>query len=169
MNGPGYQYLTYNVTPGGTIQVTLPLQAPSTAGTYTGYWGIYDNYGQYFGKVWVTINTGTTSYSPSSFAITSVGLTTDHVTWVPGVCPSTVNYYANITSNMAGTITYYWVYPDGSHGTTNSLYFGAAMTLPISTSWSANTSGAHAYPASLYIDNPNHQLFGPTVSTVTCP
>ena len=174
MNGPAYQYLTNYVSPGGSIQVTLPLQAPSTAGTYTGYWGIYDNYGQYFGKVWVTINAGTTSYSSSSFAVTSVSLSTDHpTTWVPGVCPSTVNYYANVTANMTGTVTYHWVYPDASVGPTLSLYFGAAGTQTISTPYSAGTTGVnHAYSASLYIDNPNHQLFGPVVSYVTlaaCP
>ena len=162
MNGPGYQYLTYNVTPGGTIQVTLALQAPSTAGTYTGYWGIYDNYGQYFGKVWVTINTGTTSYNPS-FQVTHA---TPYTTNYTGACPATITFSADIYTTMAGTVYYQWTKPDGTAGALTPVIVSGTGPYTISINWPVTVDGTKT--ASLYIGSPNNQSFGSATSTVDC-
>lgn len=56
MGGASPTYLTANVAPNGSINVTVALTAPATAGTYTGNWGLYSNTGIYIGPVWVTID-----------------------------------------------------------------------------------------------------------------
>jgi hypothetical protein len=44
------------IDPGESITLSLDLTAPSTAGTYTGYWQLKTDDGVGFGKVWVTID-----------------------------------------------------------------------------------------------------------------
>ena len=48
--------LTASVPPNGSIDVTVPMTTPFTAGTYTADWGLYTDHGVYIGHVWVTIN-----------------------------------------------------------------------------------------------------------------
>jgi hypothetical protein len=60
MNGPGSQSLTGGtVAPGGTVEVSVNLVAPASAGTYKGYWKIRDPSGITFGlstgSFWVEI------------------------------------------------------------------------------------------------------------------
>lgn len=56
MGGASPTYLTANVAPNGSIDVTVAMTAPAAVGTYTGNWGLYSNTGIYIGPVWVTID-----------------------------------------------------------------------------------------------------------------
>ncbi len=49
MNGPMDLNLTGNVYPGQTVDITLSLKAPNTAGTYRGNWKLRNDRGQVFG------------------------------------------------------------------------------------------------------------------------
>lgn len=50
MSGPATQQLTTSaVAPGQSLQVSVTLTAPSTSGTYTGYWGLRNASGANFG------------------------------------------------------------------------------------------------------------------------
>lgn len=56
MGGPATQALTANVTPNSTIDISVNLKAPSTNGTYTGYWALRNASGQTFGSFYVVID-----------------------------------------------------------------------------------------------------------------
>ena len=58
MGGASPTYLTANVAPNGSIDVTVAMTAPATVGTYTGNWGLYSNTGIFIGPVWVTDRCG---------------------------------------------------------------------------------------------------------------
>ena len=109
LNAPSYVYLPYSVGPGGTVDVTIPMQAPSYAGTFTGYWGLYTDTNNFFGKVWVTITAGSI---PATYAVSSVTYAINFLTQAVqcnATHSQTFNIQANITTNGAGTVTYYWV------------------------------------------------------------
>jgi predicted small secreted protein len=68
MNGAASTALAATVAPGQTIDVSVTLQAPSTDGTYTGYWMLKNASGGFFGigvngdkAFWVKIVVGTTA------------------------------------------------------------------------------------------------------------
>ena len=160
MNGPASKNFTANVAPGETIDLILPLKAPGTVGSYTGYWGLYGDDNLYFGKVWVSINT----VNPvAAFAVISAPTTVNNA--APGACPFTFIFTANVKTNGAGTVTYHWTRDDGASSAVQSLVFGAAGTQSVSYSWNLGASGASW--VKLYIDSPNHQYFNQV--TVNCP
>jgi hypothetical protein len=49
MDGPESLKLTEAIEPGDTVRLTVPLRAPSKAGTYFSYWMLRDSYGVQFG------------------------------------------------------------------------------------------------------------------------
>lgn len=49
MSGPAFTDISASVPPGGTLDVTVNLVAPSSAGTYTGYYQLRSDTGQLFG------------------------------------------------------------------------------------------------------------------------
>jgi hypothetical protein len=68
MNGAASTALAATVAPGQTIDVSVTLQAPTTDGTYTGYWMLKNASGGFFGigvngdkAFWVKIVVGTTA------------------------------------------------------------------------------------------------------------
>jgi hypothetical protein len=58
MAGPDTQAMTITVEPGATIDISVNLEAPSTAGTYRGDWGIADEAGTIFGSFYLEIVVG---------------------------------------------------------------------------------------------------------------
>lgn len=166
MGSPAYITLGRKVNPGETIDLVLNLTAPSTAGTYTGYWRLRAGTGELFAQVYAVIKVkiSTTATNTPGFAVTSV--TSDGSNASPGAC-SAYNYNFNITitANKAGTVTYRIVDSVSGQGSLRSVDFSAAGSKTISQSISVSGDGAHAI--SVYIDNPNHQTFGPFF-TITC-
>jgi next-to-BRCA1 protein 1 len=56
MSGPDAQDITTETDPDESITIEVDLVAPSSAGTYTGYWQLRTDDGVNFGEVWVTID-----------------------------------------------------------------------------------------------------------------
>ncbi|MCW5838762.1 MAG: hypothetical protein KIT29_02505 [Anaerolineales bacterium] len=56
MNGPASQALTATIAPNSTLDVSVNLTAPSTAGSHTGYWMLRNAAGQTFGSFYVVID-----------------------------------------------------------------------------------------------------------------
>ena len=48
-------YVPQEVKPGGVVEISVGLSAPTTPGTYTGYWRLKNADGVFFGK-WVSVN-----------------------------------------------------------------------------------------------------------------
>ncbi|MFH1909277.1 MAG: NBR1-Ig-like domain-containing protein [Chloroflexota bacterium] len=49
-------YMTGEVLPGQTVEIPVPMTAPATAGTYTGYWKMRSAANVLFATVWVKID-----------------------------------------------------------------------------------------------------------------
>ena len=156
MSGPATQALTANVNPGQTVDISVNLKAPSTPGNYTGYWKLRNAAGTTFATFYVDIKVG----GSSAFAVTGVNLS------VSGTCGS-YQIKADITTNNAGTVSYNWVFSDGSTDNTAhpDVVFDSAGTKSVTTTWSTTASGAKWMD--IYIDKPNHQQFGR--ASFSCP
>jgi hypothetical protein len=157
LNAPAYVYLPYSVAPGGTVDVTVPMQAPASYGIYTGYWGLYTDANYIFGRVWVTITAGSL---PASFAVTGVSITGNL---------TTCTFSADISTNAAGTVTYYFRYSSNAgasytNGSALPISFIGADTKTVSIPLPPSTT----YLVHVYIDSPNHQEFG-TAASFICP
>lgn len=71
MGGPDSALIPVSVAPGQTVDITIPLVAPSTAGTYRGYWKLRNSSGIPFGlgsagtvSFWVEIKVSGTAVTP---------------------------------------------------------------------------------------------------------
>jgi len=71
MNGPDSALIPASIAPGQTVDITISLTAPSTAGTYRGYWKLKNNNGIPFGigsagtkSFWVEIKVSGTALTP---------------------------------------------------------------------------------------------------------
>jgi hypothetical protein len=177
MGGAASVPLSGTVAPGGSVDVSVNLQAPSADGTYRGFWGLTNASGARIpvaggsnGKsfyVEIRVGSGTSAGTPDSgegkFAVTSVGFNVAR----SGACTSmTYTITATITANKPGTVTYTWIRSDGTTGPTNSgsLSFDSAGSQTITHIW---TFGGGGRSVQLYIDKPNHQYFGP--ANLNCP
>jgi Ig-like domain-containing protein len=165
MGGPASQNLAGSVIPGATMDVSVNLTAPATAGSYRGYWRLRNASGILFGvdagAFWVDIKSGTApTGTPAFFAVTSVTLA------VSGTGGS-FHITASITANGPGNVTYRWVRSDGAIDTATHtpVVYSAAGTQSVSTDWAVSSSGA--YWMEIYIDSPNHQQFGR--ANFSCP
>jgi len=162
MSGPASVYLVGTVAPNTQVTISVDMTAPSDPGTYTGYWKLQADDDEQFGQVYVRVKTKTVL-----FQVTAVSYYMPHETIDMG-CPGSVVISGEITTSAAGQVTYYWTDSEGNPSATQSITFDAAeakivdytMAIPI------NSSGAKW--AKLYIDQPNHQLFGPKNFTVNC-
>jgi hypothetical protein len=177
MGGAASVPLSGSVAPGGSIDVSVNLQAPSADGTYRGFWGVTNASGARVpvtggasGRsfyVEIKVGTGTSSGTPVNaegrFAVTSVGFNVDR----SGACESmTYTITATVTTNKAGDVNYTWKRSDGATGASNSgtLTFDNAGSKTITFTW---TFGGGSQWVDLYIDKPNHQQFGR--ATLNCP
>ena len=166
MGGPANQALAGNVNPGQEVDISVNLKAPSSNGSYKGWWGLRNASGVMFAQFYVDIKVGG---GGGIFAVTSVtyNVTTfDENTFVD--CPKVT---ANITANGAGTVTYTWTRSDGSSSPTETLDFASAGTKSVVKKWylGSGASGS-TFWLGIYIDDPNHQDFGhANVSKCTAP
>ena len=161
MDGPSSVSLGREVRPGETIDLIVDLTAPSSNGEYKGYWKIKSPEGEQFGNYWVQIRVGS---PPAAFAVTRVTFNVH-----PSItmdCPHSVNIKAEITTSAAGTITYKWKVSPGGESSTTSLSFSAAGSKIVDYNPTISASGD--YQAQVYIDDPNHQWFGPVNFHVYC-
>jgi hypothetical protein len=173
MGGPATKAIS-TLNPGQEIDLDVDLKAPTTPGSYRGYWRINTNSGVLVPIVngsqgksfYVDIkvqNPVTATYTlppPIVFAVTSVSVASG------GTCGA-FTATANITTNGAGSVTYHWVRSDGAiDGASHpAVVYTAAGTQSVNTSWSA--SGTGTYWIDIFIDTPNNQQFGR--ATFICP
>jgi hypothetical protein len=165
MGGPASQALPKEVPPGDTVTISVNLVSPNSDGYFTGYWKLKSGTGELFGNYWVTISSGTPPPPPAAFAVTSAPVSAEHV-WIDGICPLTFNVGADITVNGPGTVTYWFVFSNGTSSAAGSHTFAAAGTKLVTTHFQVNATGD--YWAKLYVDKPNHQYFGPVNLHANC-
>lgn len=79
-------------------------------------------------------------------------------------------FTAEITTNGAGTVTYYWARSDNASAPTQSLTFGSAGTQTVTTTWDRwfNPGDNESGWERIYVDNPNHQFFSKATFSVAC-
>ncbi|MFN3492360.1 MAG: NBR1-Ig-like domain-containing protein, partial [Anaerolineales bacterium] len=167
MNGPATKAIAA-VNPGQEIDIDVDLKAPTTPGTYRGYWRLVTNgnvlvpiVSGYQGRAfYVEIKVAAPTNTPAPiFAVTSVSFAN-----VGGCGGFTTT--ANITTNGAGTVKVKWIRSDGATPPVPpDLVFAAAGTQSVSISWTTTASGTHWFD--LYVDSPNNQQFGR--AQFTCP
>ena len=160
MSGPDSVKLNSYVKPGENADILVNLKAPSKPGTYRGYWKLQSDDGYKFAQVYVEIKV------PSAFfAVTSVRLTSTPASY-SGSCPTTLTIKAEITVSAAGKVTYRWERSDGFASDKKSLTFDSKGTKTVQFDWEVETTDTHW--VKIYIDQPNHQWFGPLNIEVTC-
>ncbi|MEI6291680.1 MAG: NBR1-Ig-like domain-containing protein [Chloroflexota bacterium] len=172
MGGPSSQPLASDVAPGGMIDIPINLQAPSSDGTYIGFYGLSNGSGirlpiagGFSGRSFsVNIKVGSGSSGGGIFAVTSVGFTVDH----PASCAATLFKYtvtAKIKANKAGVVDYTWIRSDGASGPgdSGSVNFTGPGTKEVTTEWYTTAT----VWLDLNIDSPNHQRFGR--ANMSCP
>jgi hypothetical protein len=161
MEAPASVNLTQTVAPNGQITISVPMKAPYTAGTYTGYWALQGEDGVNF----FTNNSVKIIASSDAFRVTSVS--TNLKDRSPDSCPYLYTYTLSITTSSAGTVKYRVDYSDGTNSGTKSLVFNSAGTKSVDLTWTINGTGS--YWSEVYVSVPNNQTFGSFKFNLTCP
>jgi len=161
MGGPASKNFPNNVAPGETVDLSVNLTAPATGGTYKGTWrAVSDSNEEFIHNIWAQI------VVPSPvFSVTGVNLTAIPPSFV-GPCPFLFAFTADITTSGPGTVSYYWKRSDGTEYGHASVVFGSAGTQQVSITSLTPISGVHWMK--IYIDEPNHQFFGPVNFQLVC-
>ncbi|MDD2922612.1 MAG: NBR1-Ig-like domain-containing protein [Anaerolineales bacterium] len=170
------------LNPGQEVDLSIDLTAPSTPGTYRGYWRITTNASvlvpivngaqggrSFYVDIKVQNAVTTTPVTPTAtntspapvFAVTGVSFTNS------GVCGG-FTATASVTANGAGSVTYHFVRSDGAiDGAAHApiVFASAGTQLAESYTWTVTAPGT--YWIDIYIDTPNHQQFGR--ASFTCP
>ncbi|HNB37397.1 MAG TPA: NBR1-Ig-like domain-containing protein, partial [Anaerolineales bacterium] len=101
MGGPDSALIPTSVAPGQTVDITLQLTSPTTAGTYRGYWKLKNNTGVPFGigsagtkSFWVEIKVSGTGINPGTITVTIPAATTAATTVTP-VAGTSFDFAAN--------------------------------------------------------------------------
>lgn len=168
ISGAETQKLANYVAPGETTDIVYTFKAPKTAGTYQTVFNLLDDEGDFVAQFWVNFkvkSSSPTSTATPDFAVTNVTFSSSDAS-ISDTCPQTFNYSAAITTNGAGSVTYHWVFSDGTTTSPQTISYSGAGTKTVSGTWSRNASGS--YWVKLYIDEPNHQLFGTLNLSLTC-
>lgn len=171
MSGPTAVPLPANVTPGGTIDLSVNLVAPSSSGTYQGNWVLSDPDGNLFGvglngnqAFWVNI----VVQSYAGFTVTEVDESMNSVL-SSGECQATFTFNANIWTNGAGSVTYHWQRSDGSQSPSGTLTYTGTGYQTVSDIWSLGTSDTVISGwDEVVIDQPTLQSFSPVNFSLTC-
>ena len=166
MGAPAVKTIGVAVPPGGSVDVSVDLKAPTVSKTYQGKWMMQTDNGVTFGlgpnadgSFWVKVKVDI------PFAITGASPSVAPATYT-GPCPTTLAITANITATTSGTVTYYFVTTLGN-SSTFELKFDAAGTKTTAV-YSLPVASTTALSVSVYIDNPNHQEFSPVVIPINC-
>jgi len=104
---------------------------------------------------------------PPSFAVTSATASVDPPSF-SGVCPrsKTFNFYAVITVNGPGMVTYRWEGSDGAITPNQSITFSGPGSQTVSTSWQLWTTGS--YWQRVHIFSPNETISNQANFTLNC-
>lgn len=164
MSGPKSQDLDTYVEPGEYVDIVIDLEAPDESGTYKGYWKLQSDDGEKFYQVYAQI------IVEDFFSVTGVTLdaTPDSYT---GACPDTITVAmeAEVSTSAAGKVTYRWIGSNGADSGLQSVKFTSAGTKTVTYDWSVDVAIDETLTIEFYVDNPNHQTFGPLSFVVDCP
>jgi hypothetical protein len=181
LSAPSSINLPDTVAPGQTVDLSVDMVAPSSAGSYRGSWLLRNDSGSVFGvgnngqvPLTVLIVVGSTSTTTSIFAVTHIEMSVDTAASTVN-CPPGHNFTftGDIESNRAGSVTYYWGFSNGTKTSEKTLNFSSGSTQSVSTTWKLGTAGPESSNpfggwARIYIDTPNHQFFSKENITLTC-
>jgi len=164
MGGPASVNLTRNVAPNEQVTIEVPLKAPTAPGTYSGFWKLQADDHEKFFDVYVRIKV-----KEPLFAVNKVTTNLKNVN--ADSCPYTYAVEISITASTAGKVTYKTQTSDGAESPVQSLKFQEGGTKKVSLEWGGlGVDGTTtSYWMRVYIDQPNHQPFGPYNFKVTCP
>lgn len=103
MSGPDSAVIPTSVAPGQTVDITIPLTSPTTAGTYRGYWKLKNSTGIPFGigsagtkSFWVEIKVSGTGIVPSTPITPTVGTPATAVTPATPIAGTSYDFAANV-------------------------------------------------------------------------
>jgi hypothetical protein len=130
LGAPDRMGLLANVSPAGTVDISVSMAAPTTAGSYRGFWRLKNTAGQYIGdSVYVDIKvaagatptvtntssgvvSGATATVTPTPTLSSATLSVSNVTMsvnpteFSGACPKTFTFTGKFTLNIPASITY---------------------------------------------------------------
>jgi hypothetical protein len=154
-HGIGVVNAVGNMVVSPTASTVYTLSATNSAGMVT--------------KSWVTVvNESPAPPAPGSFAVTGVVASTDPTNFA-GVCPKTFTFYAAITANGPGKVTYIWESFDGNnfeYSDNQTVTFAAAGTQTTQLQWNLinSTTGLHR----VHILTPNDVTSIPVYYELNC-
>jgi hypothetical protein len=90
--------------------------------------------------------------SPPLFSVSGVAASVNPPSF-SGACPTTVNFFADITVNGPGLVTYRWEGRDGGAEPIQSISFPSAGSQIVSTSWQLGASGSYWERVHIFIPN----------------
>lgn len=179
--------LPQTVAPGATVDISVPMVAPTNSGNFSGYWKLENASSQLFGigtnvatfSVVIVVQNGTvvtssagTAYPTATinyFAVQSVNSwSVSPSTNYTGACPVTIKLEAVMIASSAGDVTYHFIRGDGKTTIPVTKTYASGGSVFVTDSFDVSTSGT--YSDAIYIDSPNHTNFGgPSNIVVTCP
>ena len=112
-----------------------------------------------------TVNSAPPPPAPIPFSVTSVTANTNPSTFT-GACPKTFTFYATITANGPGTVTYRWERSDGGYSDPQSVTFYEAGTKTTTSQWELSTSSSGWHRA--HVLTPNDAASNPVYYTLNC-
>jgi hypothetical protein len=159
--------LPNDVAPNATMDISIYLQAPATAGEFTGFWRIKTPWesnfgvGQYDVPISTSIMVG--NLTPESrktetvFGVTSVTYTIDRT------CGAANTFYtitAYISSSGPLEINFKWIQSDGNNDQNNKLNFTEATTKAVQREWSQHKdSSSNPRWVQVIVTSPTYQEF----------
>jgi hypothetical protein len=102
---------------------------------------------------------------PMPFAVTSVIANTSPTNFT-GACPKTFTYYASITANGPGAVTYRWERSDGKYSDVQAISFYEAGTKTATMQWDLSESSSGWYR--IHVLTPYDAASNPVYYTLKC-
>jgi hypothetical protein len=164
----GTSTLLWNVTGANWVSIDQGIGQVNAAGTRVISPGMSTVY-----TLTAANSAGTVTRSASAavnpalvpFAVTSVVGSAEPSTFT-GPCPKTFTFYATITVNGPGTVTYRWERNDGAYSDTQSINFDAAGAKTTTLQWDlgGSASGWHR----IHVLTPYDAASNPVYYTLNC-
>lgn len=167
-----------SIAPGQTMDMAIQLTAPTSDGSYTGYWKIQSQWGTLIADsgsgnpYWVTVVVGSTtpgnSKTATVFDVTSVSY--DDVTRRCTSANTFWNVTAHISTNGPVTVVFTWVQSDGNNDRNNKLVFNSATTLDVtSPTWSQGiASSTNPRWVQIVETSPTYKEFAKSPPLILC-
>jgi len=170
INAGGTSTLVWNVTGATSVSIDqgiglvdvagVKVISPAASTVYT--ISATNSAGTVTRSVVTTVNSAP---PPLPFAVTSVVANTAPSTFT-GACPKTFTFYATITANGPGTVTYRWERSDGGYSDIQSITFFEAGIKTTTLQWelSGPASGWHR----IHVLTPYDAASNPVYYTLNC-